>query len=143
MAYNTAVSTFKVGVYATRQGGSPTYNNTLSGRGTGLRDLDYPVTRTLREIMGYYAGIRDQEDTGKATGTLAFNVDMVDGTRFLLGKEGQWLYFEHKIFDGNTIKLTVKGEALLESCNPGEDGDVFMIGVNGRLAKDVAYTAEN
>ncbi|MYE57986.1 MAG: hypothetical protein F4X35_00110 [Alphaproteobacteria bacterium] len=139
MAYPTARSEFKVKQSASRITGSLTYDVTLSGRGPGLRDLDYPVTRTLREIMGYYTGIRHQEDTGKATGTCSFNVDLVDATRFLLGKEGQYLYFEHKLYQGSTLKLTVTGEVLLESCNLGEDGDVFMIAVSGRLTKDITY----
>ena len=142
MAYPTSDSTFKIKISTTKQTVSSfSPDTTLSGRGIGLRDLDYPVTRETREIMGFYAGIREEEDVKRATGTLTFSVDLNDTTKALVNKDGQYIAFEHVYRVGNTVKMTVKGQALIKESTPteGSDGE-FMLTITGPLIEDLQVT---
>ena len=118
------------------------YVNTLSGRDIGLKTLKVGVERDISEEDGYYQGIRDQNDTQRASGTIEFTVRLVDDTKFLVGKEGMIIHLERVIKNASgTTQVTDKSFGMVKMCTPEEDGrGGFQIPLNAMMLSDPVVT---
>lgn len=126
MSYPVAKAVVKAYVKATMDsnpsfaGGSVTI---LSGRGIGLKGLKVGYERDISEEDGYYEGLRDQFDTLRASGTIECMVRLVDNTKFVIGKWGQYFHLQRELFDAaGTKQVTDVSIGKLKSCMPEEDG---------------------
>lgn len=141
MSYPVARAVVKCQISSTIQP-SPTYNITLSGRNIGLKGLKVGVERDISEEDGYYQGIRDQNDTQRATGTIEFMVRLVDTTKVFVGKEGQYLHVQRELKNASgTTQITDKSVCMIKMCTPEEDGrGGFQIPVSGPMVNDPVIT---
>ena len=126
MSYPTAKAVVKCYVKATRDA-NPSFSGgsvkTISGRNIGLKSLKVGYERDISEEDGYYEGLRDQFDTLRATGTIEFMVRLVDDTKFLVGKWGQFLHLQRELKDAaGTTQVTDVSIGKLKTCVPEEDG---------------------
>ena len=127
MSYPTARAVVKAYVKASRDD-VPSFSGsdvkTLSGREIGLKSLKVGYERDISEEDGYYAGLRDQFDTQRATGSIEFTVRLMDDTKFLLGKWGQYLHMQRELYDGGgTKQVTDVSVGMLKQGEVEEDGN--------------------
>lgn len=136
MSYRTADATFQVQVSATKISTLPTTpTTTLNSSDIGLEVGGIEIEEGIREIDGYYTGIRNQENTKKRTGSVKFKCDLNDTTKALAGKWGQFLYFKRVVREGTAVEITELGEAVIMKCNIVEEDNVFMIDYEAMITR--------